>query len=81
MSEQSAALVSCAVIGGFTPAVNEPSMIASSMPVDVQVNSSMDYSSHGPTEDSVRLEGARKRSADQAITPCITGKKPARDSL
>lgn len=76
--EQPTAIASCAVIGGLASANSDSSasVIASSVPAVTPASVPMDLSPDGPSEDPSRLESARKRSADDAVLPGSSGKKP-----
>lgn len=77
--ESSSAFASCEVIGGSAASVAGTLEIASAEDSRTHVPAAMDCSSDAGREDSVRLDGNRKRSAVEAINSGYSGKKPARD--
>lgn len=78
--ESSSAFASCEVIGGRVASVAGTLEIASADDSRTHALAAMDCSSDAGRDDSVRQEGNRKRSADEAINSGDSGKKPARDS-
>lgn len=78
--ESSSAFASCEVIGGKVASVTGTLETASADDSRTHVLAAMDCSPDTGRDDSVRQEGNRKRSADEAINSGYLGKKPARDS-
>lgn len=79
-SESSSALASREIIGGRVASVAETLETTSANDSRTHVLEAMDCSFEAGRDDSVRQDGNRKRSADEAINSGYSGKKHARDS-